>query len=109
VAAPNAGAHGGGMPDPIHQFEIHTLIPIKIFGYDVSFTNASLFMLIAVLLIASFFTVTMRARSLVPTRLQSISEITHEFVGGMLVTKARSTSLTYSRSSSSFSYATSWA
>jgi F-type H+-transporting ATPase subunit a len=72
------------MPDPIHQFEIHTLIPIKLFGYDVSFTNASLFMLIAVLLVAGFFSLSMRAHSLVPTRLQSISEITHEFVEGML-------------------------
>ena len=32
---------GAGMPDPIHQFEIHPLIPIKLFGWDVSFTNSS--------------------------------------------------------------------
>ena len=29
------------------QFEIKRLIPIDLFGYDVSFTNASLFMVIA--------------------------------------------------------------
>ena len=72
------------MPDPIHQFEIHTLVPIKLFGWDVSFTNSSLFMLVAVLLIASFYILSMRARSLVPTRLQSVAEISHEFVAGML-------------------------
>jgi len=72
------------MPDPIHQFEIHRIIPINIFGWDVSFTNSSLFMLVAVLLIAGFFTLSMQARSLVPTRLQSVAEITHEFVGNML-------------------------
>ena len=55
------------MPDPIHQFEIHRIVPIKMFGWDVSFTNSSLFMLVAVLLIAGFFMVSMRARSLVPT------------------------------------------
>ena len=63
------------MPDPIHQFEIHRIMPIKIFGWDVSFTNSSLYMLVAVLLIAGFFMLSMRARSLVPTRLQSVAEI----------------------------------
>ena len=72
------------MPDPIHQFEIHTIVPIKLFGWDVSFTNSSLYMLVAVLLIAGFFMLSMRARSLVPTRLQSVAEVSHEFVAGML-------------------------
>jgi len=72
------------MPDPIHQFEIHPILPIKIFGWDVSFTNSSLFMLLAVLLTAGFFIVSMRGRSLVPGRLQSMAEITHEFVANML-------------------------
>ena len=72
------------MPDPIHQFEIHPLIPLKFFGWDVSFTNSSAFMLLAVLLITAFLMMAMRTRSLVPTRLQSMAEITHEFVAGML-------------------------
>jgi F-type H+-transporting ATPase subunit a len=72
------------MPDPIHQFEIHRLIPIKIFGWDASFTNASLFMLLAVVLIAGFFVVSMQTRSLVPSRLQSLAEISYEFVANML-------------------------
>ncbi|HEU0159949.1 MAG TPA: F0F1 ATP synthase subunit A [Hyphomicrobiaceae bacterium] len=72
------------MPDPIHQFEIHRIIPIKIFGWDASFTNASLFMLLAVLLIAGFFVVSMQTRSLVPSRLQSLAEVSYEFVAGML-------------------------
>lgn len=72
------------MPDPIHQFDIHTLVPIKLFGWDVSFTNSSLYMLASVLLIAGFYMVSMRARSLVPTRVQSVAEISHEFVAGML-------------------------
>jgi F-type H+-transporting ATPase subunit a len=57
VAAPQHGAEGTGMPDPIHQFEILTLVPIKIFGWDVSFTNSSAYMLAAVLLIAGFYMV----------------------------------------------------
>jgi F-type H+-transporting ATPase subunit a len=83
------------MPDPIHQFEIHTLVPIKIFGWDVSFTNASLYMLVAVLLIASFYILSMRARSLVPTRVQSVAEISHEFVAGMLRDSTGSSGMKY--------------
>ncbi|MBO0741592.1 MAG: F0F1 ATP synthase subunit A [Hyphomicrobiaceae bacterium] len=72
------------MPDPIHQFELHPIVPIKIFGWDVSFTNSSLFMVASVILITAFFMLSMRSRSLVPGRLQSMAEITHEFVAGML-------------------------
>ena len=72
------------MPDPIHQFEIHPLLPLKVYGWDISFTNSSLFMLVAVLLTAAFFMVSMRARSLVPSRMQSMAEITYEFVANML-------------------------
>jgi F-type H+-transporting ATPase subunit a len=72
------------MPDPIHQFDIHRIVPIELFGWDVSFTNSAAFMLLAVLLTTGFFMMATRARSLVPTRLQSVAEITHEFVAGML-------------------------
>ena len=83
------------MPDPIHQFDIHTIVPIKIFGWDVSFTNSSAYMLAAVLLIATFYMVSMRARSLVPTRLQSVAEISHEFVAGMLRDSAGHSGMKY--------------
>ena len=72
------------MPDPIHQFDIHRLVPINIGGWDVSFTNSSLFMLLAVLLTVGFLMVATQARSLVPTRLQSLAEISYEFVANML-------------------------
>ncbi|HEU4379011.1 MAG TPA: F0F1 ATP synthase subunit A [Hyphomicrobiaceae bacterium] len=83
------------MPDPIHQFDIHTIIPIKLFGWDVSFTNSSLYMVLAVLLIAGFYMVSMRARSLVPTRIQSVAEISHEFVAGMLRDSAGHSGMKY--------------
>jgi len=72
------------MPDPIHQFDIHPIVPIKFGSWDLSFTNSSAFMALAVLLIAGFFMVSLRTRSLVPTRLQSLAEIAHEFVASML-------------------------
>src|SRR5262245_19137066 len=72
------------MPDPIHQFDIHRIIPINICGWYVSFTNASAFMVLAVLLTVGFFIVATRSRSLVPTRLQSLAEISYEFIANML-------------------------
>ena len=41
-------------------------------------------MLVAVVLITSFFMLSMRSRALVPGRLQSMAEIGYEFVAGML-------------------------
>jgi F-type H+-transporting ATPase subunit a len=83
------------MPDPIHQFEINRLVPIELFGLDVSFTNSSAFMLLAVVLIAGFFSVAMRGRSLVPNRLQSMAEIAYEFVAGMLRDSTGSAGMKY--------------
>ena len=79
------GGHGeGGMPDPMHQFEIDRIIPINISGLDASFSNASLWMLIAVLAIAGLLIYSMRGRALVPTRMQSIAELAYEFVANMV-------------------------
>jgi len=83
------------MPDPIHQFEIHRLVPIDLFGWDVSFTNSSLFMLVTVALVVGFILVSMRGRSLVPGRLQSTTEVTYEFVSNMLRDAAGSEGMKY--------------
>lgn len=70
--------------DPIHQFQIHPIIPLHIGGYDVSFTNSALFMVVTVVLASAFLYMTTASRSLVPGRLQSVSEMAYEFVGNML-------------------------
>ncbi|MCH8240179.1 MAG: F0F1 ATP synthase subunit A, partial [Proteobacteria bacterium] len=46
----------GGMPNPMHQFEIKRFIELDLFGIDASFTNASLYMVVAITLI-SFLTI----------------------------------------------------
>lgn len=79
-----AAAEHGAHFDPMHQFEIQRLIPIDIGGLDASFTNASLFMVIIVALAGGFLIASMSRRSLVPGRLQSISELAYEFVAKML-------------------------
>lgn len=68
----------------MHQFEIKRLIPLELFGYDVSFTNASLFMVIALLAIPLFYLIAMNRRALVPGRLQSTAELSYEFIANMV-------------------------
>jgi F-type H+-transporting ATPase subunit a len=70
--------------DPIHQFQIHPIIPIHIGGYDLSFTNSALFMVVTVVVASAFLYMSTANRSLVPGRLQSVSEMAYEFVGNML-------------------------
>jgi F-type H+-transporting ATPase subunit a len=72
------------MPDPIHQFDLHRILPLNLGGWDVSFTNSAAYMLLAVLVTVAFFAYATRSRGLVPGRLQSVAEITHDFVAGMV-------------------------
>ncbi|MFA5898681.1 MAG: F0F1 ATP synthase subunit A [Hyphomicrobium sp.] len=68
----------------MQQFEIKRLIPMELFGYDVSFTNASLFMVIALAIIPLFYLIAMNRRALVPGRLQSTAELSYEFIANMV-------------------------
>ena len=70
--------------DPISQFEVERIVPLKIGGVDVSFTNTAFAMLLAVTLATIFLMLSMRSRALVPGRLQSVAEIAYNFVEGML-------------------------
>jgi F-type H+-transporting ATPase subunit a len=72
------------MPDPIHQFDLHRILHINVGGWDLSFTNSALFMLLAVALTTLFFFIATQARALVPGRMQSVAEITHDFIAGMI-------------------------
>ncbi|MGB0574556.1 MAG: F0F1 ATP synthase subunit A [Alphaproteobacteria bacterium] len=74
-----AESHG-----PLAQFEIKTLIPLKMGEVDVSFTNSALFMSLTLVLVTLFLVLGMRQRALVPGRWQSMVEISYEFVANLL-------------------------
>ena len=78
-----SGAAEGGH-SPLVQFEIHTLVPINIGSLDLSFTNSSLMMVIALLLASGFMLIGMRRGSMVPGRWQCATEICYEFVGNLI-------------------------
>ncbi|MBS0241903.1 MAG: F0F1 ATP synthase subunit A [Proteobacteria bacterium] len=56
------------------------MAPFHFNGIDASFTNASAFMVGAVVLASGFMVYAMRHGSLVPSRLQSAAEVMYEFV-----------------------------
>ena len=69
---------------PLAQFEIKTLIPLQVGQTDVSFTNSAAFMAATVILVTMFLVLGMRKRALVPGRLQSMAELSYEFVANLL-------------------------
>ncbi len=76
-----AAEHG---TSPLHQFVIERLVPLHIGGLDLSFSNSSLFMAIAVIVITAFLTLSMSGASLVPSRWQSAAEMSYEFIANMV-------------------------
>jgi F-type H+-transporting ATPase subunit a len=77
--------------DPIHQFQIKNLLTFgHIGGAEIAFTNSALFMLIALAVIAALMIGATSSRALVPGRLQSIAEMSYEFVADTLRSSAGS-------------------
>ncbi|MGI9464837.1 MAG: F0F1 ATP synthase subunit A [Aestuariivirgaceae bacterium] len=68
--------------DPMHQFEIKRLINLDFGGIDASFTNASLWMVIIVGVVA--LVLLSGTSKIIPGRLQSIGELAYEFVANMM-------------------------
>lgn len=72
--------------DPIHQFAITDILPIGNSGLGI--TNAALFMILTTGLISAYLIISTQRRSLVPNRLQLVSEMLYEFVANMVTGSA---------------------
>jgi F-type H+-transporting ATPase subunit a len=72
-----------GKIDPMHQFTVEPLVPLHIGGYDISFTNSSLWLLIALGLILGFMLLGMQ-RQLDPNRWQMAVEGLTGFIDDMV-------------------------
>lgn len=73
-----------GKIDPIKQFEVTRVADLRLGGLDISITNASLYMALAAVVIIAFFFVASRRAALVPSRLQSVGEMSYEFIANMI-------------------------
>ncbi|HAD72692.1 MAG: F0F1 ATP synthase subunit A [Alphaproteobacteria bacterium] len=72
------------MHSPVEQFTIKVLFALNLFGYDVSFTNSSLFMVLTVLASIAFLALAIRPAALIPGRMQGLAEMLYEFVADMV-------------------------
>ncbi len=83
AAESNGNAHG-----PLSQFEIGPLgggdVPAGQALPYTTYTNSALFMTIAVVLAIGFFIVATRRHALVPGRMQSVAELSYEFIANMI-------------------------
>jgi len=70
--------------NPVEQFQIEPIVPIIVGPIDLSFTNSSLAMAIAVGVSSLIFYAGTRRLSLVPGRMQSVAEMMYEFVANMI-------------------------
>ncbi len=71
--------------NPMHQFNVYKIGPeIKINGIDLSFTNASLFMLISGILISIFLLLGTKDKKVIPGKFQLISEMLYNFISKMI-------------------------
>ena len=72
------------MASPVEQFRLTPLVPIEVGGLDISFTNSAAFMVAGVVVVTAFLTLSMRGGRLVPSRWQSMAELSYEFIAGMV-------------------------
>jgi F-type H+-transporting ATPase subunit a len=68
----------------MEQFEVRPIVPLHVGNLDISFTNASLWMVIVVATTALVLTMGASSRRLVPTRMQSVAELSYVFIADMI-------------------------
>ncbi len=82
--------------NPMQQFTVHRIGPeIKIAGVDLSFTNASLFMVISASVIVLLLFLGSKERKIIPDKIQLITEIFYSFVAKMISDTAGSKAKPY--------------
>ena len=80
----------------MQQFSVHKIGPeIQIAGIDLSFTNASLFMVISASIILLFLSLGTKEKKIIPNRVQLIAEMFYTFVAKMISDTAGSKAKPY--------------
>ena len=82
--------------NPMQQFTVKRIGPeINIAGVDLSFTNASLFMVISATVIILFLFLGSKEKNIIPNKLQLIAEMSYTFVAKMISDTAGSKARPY--------------
>ncbi|MEI7670366.1 MAG: F0F1 ATP synthase subunit A, partial [Pseudomonadota bacterium] len=71
--------------NPLEQFEVKNFLSLpEVFGYNISFTNASAFIALAVVSVLLFLHYGSKKGDLVPGRFQSLVEMIYQFISDMV-------------------------
>ena len=82
--------------NPMHQFNVYRIGPeISLGNVDISFTNASLFMMISALAIISVFFVGTKRKAIIPTKIQLLTELSYTLISKMISDTAGSKAKPY--------------
>ena len=82
--------------NPMYQFNVYRIGPeIKLGEVDLSFTNASLFMVISSLAVLIIFNLGSKKNSLIPNKIQLLAELSYTFVSKMISDTAGSKAKPY--------------
>ena len=82
--------------NPMTQFEVYRIGPeIKIGSFDISFTNASLFMIVSSIAILLIFNFGSKKNSVLPSKMQLLAELSYTFVAKMISDTAGSKAKPY--------------
>ena len=82
--------------NPMHQFNVYRIGPeIKIDQIDISFTNASLFMIVSSFAILFIFNLGSKRKSVIPNKIQLLAELSYSFVAKMISDTAGSKAKPY--------------
>ncbi|MCC8416693.1 MAG: F0F1 ATP synthase subunit A [Rickettsia endosymbiont of Gnoriste bilineata] len=65
---------------PLDQFAIKKLVEINLFGFDISFTNSSLYMVLAGVIALLYFYLALKSEKIIPSRLQLSAEIIYDII-----------------------------
>ncbi len=82
--------------NPMSQFDVYRIGPeIKVGAFDISFTNASLFMIISTVSILLIFNLGSKKNSILPNKIQLLAELSYTFVAKMISDTAGSKAKPY--------------
>ena len=70
---------------PLEQFSLSTLVPLNFLGYNISITNATLFLILSFSILYLMLTLATKESKVVPNNWQYVAEALYKFVNEGLV------------------------
>ncbi len=70
--------------NPLAQFEVQTVLPLRIMGLNLSITNSSLYMFSVLAIVMLYFSLALSKKALIPGRIQLSAELIYQLISKMI-------------------------